>query len=426
MMNRLKTALCILIILFAGCSHVLKQATEPLIKSGSSGFAETLPDKKREVLLYSNNLMGTLDDVLNTISKELKICIQLSLYAKENKVMVKGKFKDIPLTDVIDFLTEQAECDFVFLDYGCCFVDKQDSKKLSQTVTIITAKGTNFFLPLIPEEWKKYVKKAGEQNFVITAPARTIRMIEKWFADIDTPPQQILLNGYIVAVSAQEFRELGTTFGTNGILSMSGANKGKWVGNYSITDFAKFLEGNKDIYTCALHSVMALEGEEADMKKTGEQHILLAGDKDRYAQIGKIPIETYLHAKVNVCPEGILRIVVKGQISQQSSNDSGGNILAETSGDYASTTILVKNGKIGLIGLMTGEKKQKLVKHIPILGRIPFLPIGRHEEVVNEDVVFLFLINPQIVEANEFNPAFLRRSEKEKGGEVKKNTKQKK
>jgi len=91
----------------------------------------------------------------------------------------------------------------------------------------------------------------------------------------------------------------------------------------------------------------------------------------------------------------------------------------ETSKREARTMISVKDSQTAVIGGLIRQRKEKVVKKVPILGDIPFLgvPFKRYEDRTSKTNLLIFIC-PHIIESNDELSSVTQKKRKESGAEI--------
>jgi len=256
---------------------------------------------------------------------------------------------------------------------------------------------------------------------VLSGPHQVIENLKSVIAELDTRPQEVLVQAIIVKIDESSMAQLGVQWGmgdprgnTSGGTSVSSffQNGLGYIHNGSFDAIVQALttNGNNDIL--ATPSVLVLNNQKAmisDGKNIGMYNRQYSTGSTSTSSAGDInvPFNTYdrqdvtlsLNVTPQIAPDNTVRLVIKQKddsLAQDAQNQDPNNPTINTS--KIDTTVLVNSGDILVLGGLISSNDSEQDQKVPILGDIPLLGRLFHNKTHNaEKKNLMVFIRPMII-----------------------------
>ncbi len=266
---------------------------------------------------------------------------------------------------------------------------------------------------LLPEG-TKVITTPGSNYIIVEGFQDAIDKADGIIANLDTPPEQVMVEAKIIELSQNVTSALGMnlkytnplnpneTVQTKGLAAPPTATTATGL-YYSTTsqDMDTLLEAlqTKTGYTLlSTPKVMALNGQEAKII-TGQMlgyKVKTITETGLIESVEFLDVGTKLVFTPHIKSDGYIMMEIHPEISEGSIV----NDLPQTQSTETTTQPLVKDGDTIVIGGLMKDITQKVNKGIPFLSEIPFIGVPfRRVELITEKREILVLISPHIVTA---------------------------
>ncbi len=253
---------------------------------------------------------------------------------------------------------------------------------------------------------------------ILTAPPKTMQSIMLVIDKLDIRRLQVLVEAVIVEVSSDKTADLGVTWAladanlenavgvtnfpslTGGVTALAGAIGGGDAANpagaigdgvtigvgrisdsgTSIVALIQALEGNTDTNLIGTPVIVTLDNEEAEIK-VGSEVPFVTGNFTGAGSAGAVvnPFQTIERQQVGltlrITPqinEGTaIRLKIEQEISSVTESTQAVDLI--TSNRTISTTVIVEDGGILVLGGLIQEDLREKEQRVPILGSLPFI-----------------------------------------------------
>jgi type IV pilus assembly protein PilQ len=256
--------------------------------------------------------------------------------------------------------------------------------------------------------------------------------------NLDTKPQQVLLEARLIEVNTSELEEIGLdwekiskissvfTEGYQG-LSSKGAAPGEL--DYTtyddpqkvyrqmqtleialeglITDNHARLLSNAKIVTGDGIPAEIFAGETVPVIITSLQSAGGTGGALQSVQLEKIDVGVRLNITPRISSDGYITTYIVPEVSRILGFVGPDNDLPQTSTRRANTVVRVKDGHKIYLGGLLSEEKRKVIKRVPLLSSIPYLGrLFRHERTEKVNLDLLIEVTPHLIQDDgSFRPA---------------------
>jgi type IV pilus assembly protein PilQ len=279
---------------------------------------------------------------------------------------------------------------------------------------------------LISTYYEPFMRVNDETNtLLLAASPELLARIKADLAVIDRPPRQVMIEALVTETSSDVSRQLGISWAADGssdresfrinaypkargdsafladpdkftaFFERLGIRSGSWVGDFRAQLEALVQTGEARIR--ANPRVAVLEGKQARIFIGREEYfsILTGAVAYAYARLEVIKTGISLTITPYVSHDGFITLEVEPEVSDVIGSGSTG--LPVTNKRSVITTVRVTEGETAVIGGLTVEYSQKVVRKVPLLGSIPILGhLFRHvESDVNESEITV-LITPHL------------------------------
>ncbi len=283
---------------------------------------------------------------------------------------------------------------------------------------------------------------------ILTAPPKTMRSIMLIIDKLDIRRLQVLVEAVIVEVSSDKTADLGITWAladanlknavgvtnfpslTNGVTSLAGAigggtggtggttNPAGLIGDgitigvgrisnsgTSIVALIEALEGNTDTNLIGTPVIVTMDNEEAEIK-VGAEVPFVTGNFTGAGSAGAVvnPFQTIERQQVGltlkITPqinEGTaIRLKIEQEISSVTESTQAVDLI--TSNRTISTTVIVEDGGILVLGGLIQEDLREKEQRVPILGSIPIIgALFRATSIQKVKTNLMLFIKPTIL-----------------------------
>ena len=291
------------------------------------------------------------------------------------------------------------------------------------------------------------------KQFVVTDEKQALERIAAFLAEIDQPPQQVLIEARFLEVNPRMLRDIGLQFGSEGgfftgddAYAFGVETKGRDVapGNFnaaslpSLASVAPFNAGMNLVfqkltdvqYTILMHlmeeeaganvlsapRILTLNNHEASII-VGTKYPIInsdASDSGGGATIttslrGYEDIGIQLNVLPQICAENLINMIVRPSvrelIGQKSGKTQSDDVIALTEYPVISTRetetqVLLRHGQTIVIGGLLKDRESKHELKVPFLGDIPLIGwFFRRETINTEKIDLLIFLTASIVPA---------------------------
>lgn len=252
---------------------------------------------------------------------------------------------------------------------------------------------------------------------VMSGPHQVIQSLQQVIAQLDTRPQEVLVQAIIVKMDESTLSQFGVQWGMGDPRGGAAAtavnaaleNGVGYIHNGSFGAIVQALttNGNNDIL--ATPSVLVLNNQKAmisDGKNIGMYNRQYSTNTTTTAD-NAIPYNTYdrkdvalsLNVTPQIAPDNTVRLVIKQKddsLAQDAQNKDPNNPVINTS--KINTTVLVNSGDILVLGGLISTNDTEQDQKIPVLGDIPLLGRLFHNKThTAEKKNLVVFIRPMII-----------------------------
>ena len=266
------------------------------------------------------------------------------------------------------------------------------------------------------------VEISTESKLVIQDAPGYVDRVSALVAELDVPPQQVLISTRILNILHDDNLSLGVRFGSSSIpfdpirfdanlpfLTSSGRDlTSVTTGDQGV--FSMILRDHEQLYIDALESrgnvetlaapeLLALEGEEASMiigQKLGYKTNAQADNNTTFESVQFLEVGTQIRVTPKISRDGLIHMRIAPKVSDGEINALTG--VPDENTTEVETTAVVRDGETILIGGLINLRKQRSRDGVPVLSKIPVfgLLFGR-KRVIDSKSELVILITPHIV-----------------------------
>jgi general secretion pathway protein D len=275
-------------------------------------------------------------------------------------------------------------------------------------------------------------------SLLITAPSERMRNIENLIHTLDRRPSQVLVEAVIFEMSVEGFADLSAQFGAvlgdavvggvqfalegrptltsmvSGILNGETVDPGnggtfggqRTIGNTTIAGFLSAVASTSSTRLLSTPSIMTLNNQEAEIV-VAQNVPFVTGS---YSTVGdsalpNTPFQTIERQDVgltlNVTPQinadKTVRMAIKQEVSNltNTTSSAGGEITARRA---LSTTVLVRDGNVIMLGGLLEDGSGSVSQEVPGLSKLPLVGgMFRGKNARKDQRVLLVLLRPRII-----------------------------
>lgn len=256
---------------------------------------------------------------------------------------------------------------------------------------------------------------------IITAPNGMMLKLKSVISRLDTRPQQVLVQGVIAEVDASKAQNFGIQWGSNAVdggqsplgpTNAFAATGGMGVGLIQDGDFRAVVQAlatDTSSNVLSTPSITVLNNGHADIEvgqtiseTTGQYQTPSnggTGNGEPYIQYQDKNVGLTLTVTPQISGDDTIRMAIdqtNSAVIPDSTTDINPN--PETTQEKISTSVLINNGQILVLGGLMDSHLEKVVQKVPLLGDIPLIGlIFRHNTDTNVKKVLLIFLRPIVI-----------------------------
>lgn len=268
---------------------------------------------------------------------------------------------------------------------------------------------------------------ARTNSFIVTDTEDVLRQVGIMIKNLDTPPQQVLIEGKIVEASNSFGKQMGINWGFSGQPVNLGSNKTRFTPNFSIGSIKETAENSLGFtigvvdFIGNLQASLALLEKEDKVKVLSSPRIVTINNNAAKISAGS---QVKIVAKDNTgkFTEGTsLDLKLDLNVTPQVTNSGSVKMKIEVLRDFAgvasdpaipgsapkytrqvSTNVIVKNGQTSVIGGVFQNDTAEAEVGLPGLRDIPILGfLFRQRQLSKTNTELLIFLTPKILSYNE-------------------------
>lgn len=335
--------------------------------------------------------------------------------------LVTVDLQDVPLERALDIVLAVGDYTWRQMD-GYILVGSMDPEspafsKLSESRTIqLNHVDAVAVQTLLPESLRKYATAHKDMNAVVlSAPREKLEQIEAILAPLDAAPRQLVLEARVVVMETVNTLDMGIQWtypqvqaGTYSDNSLHGDSRppmsprwpwGVRIGYSPDEEFTNALlltlnlmAGNDQATVVASPQVMALDGQEAQIKVTTEEYFeILTRGIYTQSELEQIEAGTILTVTPKIGADGGITLTMSNEVSDVVARGSGG--LPVVTRREASSTVRVRDGGTVVIAGLMDNRTRYSAQKVPGVGAVPVLgnPFRNDATERTSRQVFVFL-----------------------------------
>ena len=253
---------------------------------------------------------------------------------------------------------------------------------------------------------------------VVSGPADEVEGALRLLQEVDTPPQQVMIEVKVVDISTDKALDLGVKWdwsplnfleypaGTalNGINPATPAtNTGNRLTSFSKVPFTfqailSAMITRKEAKILAKPSIQVLDNDDANIfiGDTLRTQISQSGIAGTTVQVFEFPVGIILLVRPRVNVDGLITMRVHPVVSTVTG--IGASNLPQTSTREAETTVRIKDGETMVIGGLIRDEMSKVVQEVPFLAKLPLVgELFRSNSTSHRKSEIMVFITPHIV-----------------------------
>lgn len=334
------------------------------------------------------------------------------IFDESPTVPITIHLKNIELREALDLILKAGG--LFYQKINNCFVISRDKilrpgflkKKVFNLNYLSSEELINLIKPFLKEN-EILTADGQNQKVVVAADETVLQEIEELVKNLDTPPQQVVLEAKIIEVSSDALRNLGPSWPQkiNFNLSLEETSGKNWL---AVWDPIKFQAGLNLLEQKGLSRVLASP---RLMVLNNREASILIGDRIPY-QVTTISPSGALSSKVEFVEAGIklkmtprindnqeITVLINPEVSYVYNWKGASSEIPWVKTRETKTVVRVKNGQtIFLAGLLSEDEKESLSR-LPILGEFPILGglffTSKRKDKVKSEVVIS--VTPRII-----------------------------
>lgn len=263
---------------------------------------------------------------------------------------------------------------------------------------------------------------------IITAPTAMMNKLKNVISRLDIRPEQVLVQGIIAEVDASKARNLGIQWGSAALAGADSsgntplgptapfpATGGLGVGFIQAGDLRGLVEllgSDSSSNILSTPSITVLNNGHADIE-VGKTFSETTGQYQPTGQTNNNPFVQYqdknvgliLRVTPQITGDNSIRLAIdqtNSSIISDSSTLTSGNAQANpnpsTNQEKISTTVLVNDGQVLVLGGLINSQKEKITTQVPIIGDIPLIGwLFKHDTDQNIKKDLLVFLRPIVI-----------------------------
>lgn len=268
---------------------------------------------------------------------------------------------------------------------------------------------------------------------IITAPSAMMFKLKNVVSHLDVRPEQVLVQGIIAEVDASKAQNLGIQWGSSalsgsdssgnsslGPTTAFAATGGLGVGfiqSGNLRGLVQLLGSNTGSNILSTPSITVLNNGHADIEvgktiseTTGEYQPTTGTPTNPFTQFQDKNVGLVLRVTPQITGDNSIRLAIDQTNSSiiSDTDSSSSNPNPSTNQEKISTSVLVNNGQVLVLGGLISSQKEEVVSQVPFLGDIPILGyLFKHTESQNVKKDLLVFLRPIVItnpeQANEIS-----------------------
>ncbi|MBN1521273.1 MAG: hypothetical protein JW928_01970 [Candidatus Aureabacteria bacterium] len=286
------------------------------------------------------------------------------------------------------------------------------------------------------QNFPSFISHEESNSLLISANAGDMEKLKDVLATIDIPKKQVLVKAVVAEITEQTAKEIGfDILSTGGVLyatekgftkiSEAGMTSALLSGADAKGTAFTYAEGTQTISGTTIPDiswVINLSQKHSGIDILSTPKLLTADNEDAEIIVGKNlaflkdsqvtpqggTVKTFdfkdvglkLKIKPRIGSDDIISLIIDQQLEEVLGSSFEGGV--ETSKRSITTTVILKDGSLAVIGGLTADSKNKIDQEPPVLSKIPLISwlFKRHSENTEKKNLLLF-ITAQIVKSPE-------------------------